>query len=72
MIIVSQNGECIFSLTELKYLDQGAFHHALCIPRGDGGWLMVAEYESKARCISVLNRICDAYEKEPGTVFELP
>jgi hypothetical protein len=67
MLIMTQNKECIFLLTELKYLDQGPYHHAICIPAGDGGyggWLIAAEYESKARCLEVLNAICVAYEEE--------
>lgn len=73
MILVSQDGERVLwfgrAFNALEYSEQidkkgkqETIRHTICI--SDGCLEEVAEYESKERCLQVLNDFCGAYENE--------
>lgn len=73
MLIVSQDGEKVLkfgrAFNALEYAEQvdrkgknEVVRHTICI--SDGCLEEVAEYESKERCLQILNDFCGAYESE--------
>lgn len=73
MILVSQNREKVIwfgtAFNALEYSEQQDFkgrkeeiRHTICI--SDGCLEEVAQYETKERCLEVLNSFCNAYQDE--------
>ena len=76
MLIVSQNRERVMwfgrAFNALEYAEQidkkgkqEKIRHTICI--SDGCLEEIAEYESKERCLQVLNDLCGAHESERYT-----